>query len=266
VARIFSAVISPHKGYEAQKLRSLFVVLPMLFFALAGCDSKAPVSFTYSCPEQQLVQLDLIDLSSSGRTKDILDERLKAIQLDVERVTDCEGTFTVVAWSVSSSASFTVFQGSLSTSGSTEIGRDRKIPKAVAQTMVEIRGGLTEALTKVDPVGSDLFGAFSLAEDQNKILGEDEHLEINIFTDAITNVPPGSVNQSGLSEDQVIQLAERTSQINLKDVQVKLIGIGKTGVEVPQPPQDYILLLRSYAEAMCNNTQAKCITLTAVIE
>jgi hypothetical protein len=266
VAKIFSAVISPHKGFEAQKLRSLFVVLPMLFFALAGCDSKAPVSFTYSCPEQQLVQLDLIDLSSSGRTKDILDERLKAIQLDVERVTDCEGTFTVVAWSVSSSASFTVFQGTLSTSGSTEIGRDRKIPKAVAQTMVEIRGGLTEALTKVDPVGSDLFGAFSLAEDQNKILGEDEHLEINIFTDAITNVPPGSVNQSGLSEDQVIQLAERTSQINLKDVQVKLIGIGKTGVEVTQPPQDYILLLRSYAEAMCNNTQAKCITLTAVIE
>jgi hypothetical protein len=266
VAKIFSAVISPHKGFEAQKLRSLFVVLPMLFFALAGCDSKAPVSFTYSCPEQQLVQLDLIDLSSSGRTKDILDERLKAIQLDVERVTDCEGTFTVVAWSVSSSASFTVFQGTLSTSGSTEIGRDRKIPKAVAQTMVEIRGGLTEALTKVDPVGSDLFGAFSLAEDQNKILGEDEHLEINIFTDAITNVAPGSVNQSGLSEDQVIQLAERTSQINLKDVQVKLIGIGKTGVEVTQPPQDYILLLRSYAEAMCKNTQAKCLTLTAVIE
>ncbi len=266
MAKIFSAVISPHKGYEAQKLRSLFVVLPMLFFALAGCDSKAPVSFNYQCPENNLVQLDLIDLSSSGRTKDILDERLKAIQLDVERVTDCEGTFTVVAWSVSSSASFTVFQGTLSTSGSTEIGRDRKIPKAVAQTMVEIRGGLTEALTKVDPVGSDLFGAFSLAEDQNKILGEDEHLEINIFTDAITNVPPGSVNQSGLSEDQVIQLAERASQINLRDVQVKLIGIGKTGVEVPQPPQDYILFLRSYAEAMCNNTQAKCITLTAVIE
>ncbi len=266
MAKNFLEAHLPHKRYEAQKLRSLFVVLPMLLFALAGCDSKAPVSFNYQCPENNLVQLDLIDLSSSGRTKDILDERLKAIQLDVERVTDCEGTFTVVAWSVSSSASFTVFQGTLSTSGSTEIGRDRKIPKAVAQTMVEIRGGLTEALTKVDPVGSDLFGAFSLAEDQNKILGEDEHLEINIFTDAITNVPPGSVNQSGLSEDQVIQLAERTSQINLKDVQVKLIGIGKTGVEVPQPPQDYILLLRSYAEAMCNNTQAKCITLTAVIE
>jgi hypothetical protein len=256
----------PNKGYEAQKLRSLFVVLPMLFFALAGCDSKAPVSFTYSCPEQQLVQLDLIDLSSSGRTKDILDERLKAIQLDVERVTDCEGTFTVVAWSVSSSASFTVFQGALSTAGATEIGRDRKIPKAVAQTMGEIRAGLTEAFTKVDPVGSDLFGAFSLAEDQHKILGEGEHLEINIFTDAITNVPPGSVNQSGLSEDQVIKLAERATQIDLRDVQVKLIGVGKTGIEVSQPPQDYILLLRSYAEAMCKNTQAKCIVLTSVIE
>lgn len=238
----------------------------MLFFALAGCDSKAPVSFTYSCPEQQLVQLDLIDLSSSGRTKDILDERLKAIQLDVERVTDCEGTFTVVAWSVSSSASFTVFQGALSTAGATEIGRDRKIPKAVAQTMGEIRAGLTEAFTKVDPVGSDLFGAFSLAEDQHKILGEGEHLEINIFTDAITNVPPGSVNQSGLSEDQVIKLAERATQIDLRDVQVKLIGVGKTGIEVSQPPQDYILLLRSYAEAMCKNTQAKCIVLTSVIE
>ena len=266
MAKNSSATCAPHKGYNAQKLRSLFVVLPMLLFVLAGCDSKAPVSFNYQCPEKHLVQLDLIDLSSSGRSKDILDERLKAIQLDVERVTDCEGTFTVVAWSVSSAASFTVFQGTLSTSGATEIGRDRKIPKAVAQTMVKVRAGLTEAFAKVDPVGSDLFGAFSLAEDQNKILGQNEYLEINIFTDAITNVPPGSVNEPGLSEDQIIQLAERATQINLRDVQVKLIGIGKTGVEVTQPPQDYILLLRSYAEAMCKNTRAKCVTLTAIIE
>ncbi len=266
MAKNFLEAHLPHKRYEAQKLRSLFGVLPILLFALAGCDSKAPVSFNYQCPEQQLVQLDLIDLSSSGRSKDILDERLKAIQLDVERVTDCEGSFTVVAWSVSSSASFTVFQGVLSSSGATEIGRDRKIPKAVAQTMVEIRSGLTEAFAKVDPVGSDLFGALSLAEDQNKILGQNEYLEINIFTDAITNVPPGSVNEPGLSEEQVIKLAERATQINLRDVQVKLLGIGKTGVEVSQPPQDYILLLRSYAEAMCKNTRAKCVTLTAVIE
>ena len=106
----------------------------------------------------------------------------------------------------------------------------------------------------------------TVKDESGKILGENEHLEINIFTDAITNVPPGSVNQQDLSEDQIIQLAERTTQIDLRDIQVKLIGIGKTGVEVPQPPQDYILLLRSYAEAMCENTRAKCITLTAVIE
>jgi len=112
---------------------------------MASCSSQPSVSFDFECPEKRLVQLSLIDLSSSGRAKDILDERLKTIQSDIERVTDCEGTFSLVAWSVSSASSFRVFQGTLSTSGATEIGRDRKISRAVATTMAEVRAGITEA-------------------------------------------------------------------------------------------------------------------------
>lgn len=242
------------------------IFLSVFIFLLVGCTSKTPVSFNYQCPEKRLVQLDLLDLSSSGRSEDILDERIKAIQLDAERVTDCQGVLSVVAWSVSSASSFTIFQGTLATSGATEIGRDRKIAKAVDQTMVEVRSGLNEALKKIDPVGSDLFGAFSLAEDQYKSLGQNDHLEINLFTDAITNVPPDSVNEPGLTTEEAVQLAQRTSQIKLTDTQIKVVGVGKTGIKIAQPPQEYVLRLRTYATAMCENTQAKCRILTTIIE
>lgn len=262
---VFNTLSAPsHLARKAFLVRSLASFFLASVF-MASCSSQPSVSFDFECPEKRLVQLSLIDLSSSGRAKDILDERLKTIQSDIERVTDCEGTFSLVAWSVSSASSFRVFQGTLSTSGATEIGRDRKISRAVATTMAEVRAGITEAFEKVDPVGSDLFGAFSLAEEQAKSLGQDEQLEISILTDAITNVSPGSINRSDLTEAKVIEIAQISSRINLRDLKVKMVGIGKTGIEATQPPQDYVLLVKTYARAMCENTGAKCSIQTLII-
>ncbi len=243
--------------------RSLFVILPALLIGLAGCDSQSKATFNFECPDEQLVQLDLLDLSSSGRKRDVLDERLKAIQLDVERVTDCEGRLTILGWAVSSTSSFKIFDGALATTGATEIGRDRKISDAVILTMAEIRSGLTEAFVKIDPVGSNLFGAFSIAEDHYKTLGNNQRLEINIYSDAITNVSANSVNEAGLTQEQVIKSAQITMGIELADVQVKIVGVGKTGNQIPQAPQEYVLKLRMYAEEMCKNTKAICTILTA---
>lgn len=263
MAKNSSATCAPHKGSNAQILRSLFVVLPMLLFVLAGCDSQSKATFNFECPDDQLVQLDLLDLSSSGRKSDVLDERLKTIQLDVERVFDCEGRLTLIAWAASSASSFKIFDRVLATSGATEIGRDRKISDAATVAMAEIRLGLAEAFEKIDPVGSNLFGAFSIAEDHYKTLRPNDHLEINIYSDAITNVSANSVNESGLTQEQAIKSAQITSGIELADIQVKIIGVGKTGNQIPQAPQEYVLKLRIYAEEMCKNTKAICTILTA---
>ncbi len=235
----------------------------MLLFALTGCDSRPKAIFNFECPEKKLVQLDLLDLSSSGRASDVLGERLKSIQMDVERVTDCEGEFSLVAWSASSASSYKIFQGALKTVGATEIGRDRKISDAVSQTMAEIRSGLTDAFERVNPVGSNLFGAFSIAEDRLKTLGPNDELEIVIYSDAITNVSQYSVNKAGLTEEQAIKSAQITSGIELEGVKVSMIGVGKTGNEIPQPPQEYVLMVRIYAEEMCKITKAFCTILTA---
>ncbi len=250
------------KSAGSRILRSLVLMTSIASLALTGCDSQSKAIFNFECPEKKLVQLDLLDLSSSGRASDVLDERLKSIQIDVERVTDCEGEFSLVAWSASSASSYEIFQGTLKTAGATEIGRDRKISNAVSQTMAEIRSGLTDAFERVNPVGSNLFGAFSIAEDQLKTLGPNDELEIVIYSDAITNVSQHSVNQAGLTEEQAIKSAQIASGIELVDIRVSIIGVGKTGNKISQPPQGYVLMLRIYAEEMCRITKGVCTILT----
>ena len=73
---------------------------------------------------------------------DILAERLNAIQVDAERVADCDGSLTVVAWGGSASTSEVLYQGQIRVLGASEIGRDRKIPAAVDAVM----GDALEAL------------------------------------------------------------------------------------------------------------------------
>lgn len=251
------------RRFLRQVTRSVFWVTPIMALLAAGCSTTSVGAFNYDCPEGKLVQLSLLDLSSSGRTEDVLGERLDAIQVDAERVADCGGTLVVMAWSSSSAASTTLFRGDLATSGATEIGRDRKIEKIVSETMESIRTALTGAFGKIDPTGSNLTGAFALAADQKLSLRDNEYLEVRIYGDAISTVGSDSINDPMITVEEVNLLANNLAPIDLNGVSVTMVGVGKTGGAV-QPPQDYINVVRAYADAVCRHSEATCTILTSI--
>ncbi len=246
-----------------QVTRSVFSVIPVATVLVAGCSTSSTGAYQYDCPEGKLVQLSLLDVSSSGRSEDVLGERLDAIQVDAERVADCEGTLSVMAWSLSSAASTMLFRGDLATSGATEIGRDRKIEKKISETMESIRTALTGAFEKIDPTGSNLAGAFALAADQKLTLKDGEFLEVRIYGDAISTVGSDSINSPMITVEEVNKLVENLTPVDLDGVRVTLVGVGKTGGSI-QPPQDYINVVRAYADAMCKHSGATCTILTSI--
>ena len=243
--------------------RSIFWLTPVMAIFAAGCSTSSAGAFDYECPNGKIVLFSLLDLSSSGRTDDILAERLNAIQVDAERVADCEGTLVVTGWSLSSAASTTLFQGDLATTGATEIGRDRKIERVVSETMDSIRDALPDAFAKIDPKGSSLSGAFALAADRNLSLKDGEYLEIRIYGDAISTVGPDSINDPSITLDDVNTIVGSLAPVDLNGVNVTMVGVGKSG-GIVQPPQDYINIVRAYADAVCRHTGAVCTTLTSI--
>jgi len=251
------------RSFLRQVTHAVFWLTPVVAVLAAGCSTDSVGAFNYKCPEGKLVQLSLLDLSSSGRTEDILNERLDAIQVDAERVADCGGTLVITAWSLSSAASTTLFHGDLTTSGATEIGRDRKIDDLISETMDSIRASLTGAFGKIDPTGSNLSGGFALAADQKLSLLDDEYLEVRIYSDAISTVGNDSINYPTISVEDVNVLVNNLAPIDLIGVSVTMVGVGKSGGSI-QPPQDYINVVRAYADAVCQHSGAICTILTSI--
>ncbi len=231
---------------------------------ISGCVSSTGGAYDHECGAGKLVQMSLIDLSSSGRDEALLSERLDAIQLDAERVIDCEGRLMVVGWSSSSAASRELFNRPLSTTGATEIGRDRKISKAIEGIMSDIRESVDASFGVIDPNGSDLSGAFALVADRRASLGDDQVLEVHIYTDAISTTGATAINDPLLTKEVVQDMVASQQSPNLAGARISLFGVGKVGGTV-QPPQDYIAVIRAYAEAMCKATGASCRTFTSIV-
>lgn len=236
------------------KLIGLIAIIGLL----VGCSPREKVSYEYECPEKNLVLLSLIDLSASGRSPDILTERLNAIQVDAERVTDCDATLHLIGWTASSASSVEIFQSKLATVGATEIGRDRKITRAVKSTMAQVRQGLAESLQRSDPSNSDLFGAIEIIAEVARSLSVNETLEATVYSDAITNVSNFSVNKPEFTESEASQLAKRALKVDLSGIKIKIVGVGRTSQDVPQAPAGYVSMLIQYATFMCENTKAVC--------
>jgi len=231
---------------------------------ISGCVSSSGGAYDHECAGGKLVQMSLIDLSSSGRDEALLSERLDAIQLDAERVIDCEGRLMVVGWSSSSAASRELFNRPLSTIGATEVGRDRKIPKAIEGIMSEIRESVNASFDVIDPNGSDLSGAFALVADRRASIRDEQVLEVHIYTDAISTTGATAINNPLLTKEVVQDMVTSQQSPNLTGVTISLFGVGKVGGTV-QPPQDFISVILAYAEAMCKVTGASCRAFTSIV-
>ena len=231
---------------------------------LAGCSTTGEGGvYDFDCPTSPLVQLSVIDVSESGRDEKLIGERLDAVQAIAEFVTDCEGTFIVRAGSSSVANSELLFSGRLGTKGSTEIGRDRKIPAAVEEVMTEIRATLNAALAATTPQGNDLTALLAMVSDfASQFDGEDADLRATLYTDAISTTGLASINQPNLDRTTIQQIVADQRLPRLDNVNVSIRGVGRVGGSL-QPPQDYVDLVNDYARSMCNATGASCTVLTS---
>lgn len=233
---------------------------------LAACTSSGGSGgYDWECPAQPLVQVQLIDVSTSGRNEVVLGERLNAVQVAAEKVADCEGKLVVIAWAGSSSASKVLFSGDIPIAGATEIGRDRKIGKAVAAVMTDVRSEISAAMTQLAPEKSDLAGAFYLLGDifaANR--GNGAEILAEILTDAISTGGASPINDPGLTKDKVYALVAGENLPSLEGVSVAVRGVGRVA-GAPAPPQDYIQLVQEYASGMCVKTGAECSVFTTVM-
>lgn len=226
---------------------------------LVGCSSMGASSgdYDYDCPDGELAQLTLMNLSNGARDEQITDERLDAVQVDVERSFDCEAQFTLAAWSSSSASAVVLYEGQLSTVGASEIGRDRKIKEAVEEVMGEIRSALEEALSSIDGSKSDMTAAFAIAADRFQTASTDVQRRLTILADGISTTGSAENNSPTLTEDEMIALAKTLRPVDLSGVEVALLGVGRiAGSE--QPPEDYVAKLRVYLTEMCGLTGATC--------
>lgn len=225
---------------------------------VVGCSSSgASGDYDFDCPENGLAQVTLVNLADGARGDVILAERLDAIQVDVERAFDCDAQFTLAAWSSSSASTVVLYDGQLTTTGASEIGRDRKIEEATAEVMEEIRTKLEESLSSIDGSKSDMTAAFAIAADRFQVTPADVAKRVTILADGISTTGTAENNSPSLTEEDMIRLAQTLTPVDLSGAEVAILGVGRiAGTE--QPPEDYVAKLRVYLTEMCGLTQATC--------
>ncbi len=248
-----------------RSIRLRLATLVVLALSTSACaEVGGGGTFDYECPETPLLQVSLLDVSASGRNETILVERLDAIQVDAEKVADCDGELIVVAWAGPSSASDILFSGAIPVAGATEIGKDRKIPEAVEKAMGELRANLQISLGRLSPDNSDLIGGFYLLSDLVTGKGAGKAVTAHLFTDGISTSGAIVTNAATLNQAVVDRLVSEQTMPALEGIEIRLYGIGRVAVDV-QPPQDFIQLVQNYSAAICGKTGALCSVFTTVV-
>ncbi|MFZ9629951.1 MAG: hypothetical protein ACO3C1_11440 [Ilumatobacteraceae bacterium] len=221
-------------------------------------------NYNFVCEDGPPEQLSLLDVSSSGRDLGILAERLNAIQVDAERVADCDGSITVVAWGGSASTSEVLYQGQIRVLGASEIGRDRKIPAAVDAVMEEVRGNLNNLMQSTPSGGQDLLAAFSIVSDFVRAGGgaNSSAVAVSIYADGIATEGSAQINRPGLSEARIEELIAEQSVPDLSGVPISMFGVGRIGGSA-KPPQQVVETTQIYAQDLCEATGAECRTFSS---
>ncbi|MEY4605902.1 MAG: hypothetical protein RLY45_662 [Actinomycetota bacterium] len=233
--------------------------------AIASCSavSGEASEYNFACDAAPPVQLSLVDISTSGRDIDILAERLNAVQVDAERVADCDGEITIVAWGGSASTSEVLFQGQIRVVGASEIGRDRKIPAAVDAVMDEVRQSLATVLGSRASGGHDLLAAFSIVSDFVRAAGgTDANIAVSIYADGVSTEGSADINRPGLSEARLEELIAEQTMPDLSGVPISMFGVGRLG-GTDKPPQQVVDLTQAYAQMLCEATGAECRTFSS---
>lgn len=203
-----------------------------------------------------------IDGTGSSATDTIFDERMTALQTIVQQTAVCSGYLKVVVFTSSSTATATLFDGSLRQTGETDNARLQRVPKAVTSTMTTIENAYAPALKSLNPNASDITGQYVNAAQWIAQLGSGYQLHLYLLTDGFQNVGI-DLNAQVLDQRQAQALAQQApaSLPSLPGSTIVVAGIGR--IVDTQPPSAQVQGMTSYYTALCHRMEAQtCMSVT----
>jgi len=236
--------------------------------SLTGCsvlNSPGPQSSDQAilagCTADKQVAADVeIDGSGSSSGDAIATERL-AITADlVRRTAICGGHLLVRAFSASSGATVTIYNGDLSLPGATDNARLRRVDALVEEVMAEITAKYGDAIAALPGGGSDITSVYRLAGEYAAQLGDGFQLHLYVLTDGLNNIGTDLTSQV-LTPEQATDLASTVSVPALPGSSITVAGLGR--IDGDPAPSALVEGLVAFYNALCVKTGAKtCVSVT----
>jgi hypothetical protein len=236
--------------------------------SLAGCSiasspgaQSGDNAILAACTPHKQVASDIeIDGSGSSSGDAITTERL-AITADVVRRTAiCGGHLLVRAFSASSGATVTIYDGNLSLPGATDNARLRRVDALVEKIMTEVTAKYSKAITALPDGGSDITSVYRLAGEYAAQLGSSYKLHLYVLTDGLNNIGTDLTSQV-LTPKQATDLASTVSVPALPGASITVAGLGR--IDGDPAPSALVEGLVVFYNALCVKTGAKtCVSVT----
>lgn len=227
----------------------------------AGGELGADQQLLDSCPGQlRLASKIDIDVSGSGRTSDLSEERMNAVR-DVARETAvCGGHLRVTAFSATSAATVVLYDGELNLPGATDNARLRRVPDVVDDTTAKVAAAYQANLSSLSPGGSDIAGQYRLAGEYLAQLGGGHQLRLTLLTDGFQTAG-FQLGDTALDPNAAQALAAQAGVPKLSGAVITVAGLGQvTG----SPPSSAVVAgLVAFYDALCHEADAaECLSVT----
>ncbi len=212
-----------------------------------------------TCADEEAATYVAVDFSDTARSESLGANRREAIRTEAERVAVCGGTLRVVAFSSSTAAIVSLFDGPIEAEGATQNARLRRVERTVAPAEEAIAAGWDAAEAGLPGGGSDVLGQFTLASEYFAQRPNSSHRAL-ILTDGVQTTGSVVVNSPDFTSVVASELAARVPVPDLSDVNVTVAGIGQ--VVGDPPPSEFVAALNTFFTDTCARTNATCQIVT----
>lgn len=240
---------------------ALSAALTLTACSSPNANTSSDQAILAACTPDKQVAADVeIDGSGSSAGDAITTERL-AITADVVRRTAiCGGHLLVRAFSTSSGATLTIYDGELSLPGATDNARLRRVDALVEKVMADISAKYSDAIAALPDGGSGITSVYRLAGEYAAQLGDSYQLHLYVLTDGLNNIGTDLQSQV-LTPEQATDLAATVSVPELPGASITVAGLGR--VDGDPAPSALVEGLVAFYNALCVKTSAKtCVSVT----
>jgi hypothetical protein len=249
-----------------KNLWTTFVTVCAVLGALAGCGSAGAagdlaelVRLAETCPDAELAAYVGVDFSDTARAETLTRDRQAAVEGEAERVAVCGGTFKVVAFSSSTAATVTLFDGRLEPEGATQNAQLRRVDRTLEPVKQQILAEWDKAETTLPGDGSDVVGQFTLAAEFFAQRPDAAHRAV-FLTDGVQTTGAVVLNTADFTPAVATDLASKLTLPDLTGADVTVAGLGRVAGE--PPPSEFVDALNRFFTDACNNTHATCQVVT----